>query len=135
MEFFKKILGNIVRETRLTVKDYIRLQAILSLVTGVFMVLSLNYMGLRNYIIVGVLLALVEFLPVVDSKLVFIPWILVKLIQKKFQLALGLLIIYVLNLLIRLILSYRITGEILPFQGILRYVLNVLEVDKNSPEQ
>ncbi len=135
MERFKRILENIVRETRLSLKEYIRLQAILGLVTSLVMVLGLNYLGLKNYILIGILIGLVEFLPIVDSKLVFIPWLLVSLFQGNYRFGLGLVVIYLLNLLIRIFLEYKISGEILPFQGILRYILRVLELDPSGPEK
>ncbi|MBR4941437.1 MAG: sporulation integral membrane protein YtvI, partial [Clostridia bacterium] len=66
--------------------------------------------GVNNALLIAVLIFLVDFLPVLGSGLVLIPWALIALLMGNYKVAIGVAIIYVVVLIVRNILESHVLG-------------------------
>ena len=68
-------------------------------------------LGVRYAFLLGILIAMLDFLPVFGTGTVLIPWALVKLFSADYPLALGLALLYVLSQVIRQVIQPKIVGD------------------------
>lgn len=73
---------------------YLRAQALLIGITTLLTTLGLLIVGVENWLTAGLLIGLLDLLPVVGPSLVFIPWIVYLLIVGQLPHAIGLLVVY-----------------------------------------
>lgn len=79
----------------------------------VAVILSVGFLilGTRYSIFLGVLIALLDFLPVFGTGTVLIPWALIKLLSGEWPYALGLAFLYLLTQAVRQIIQPKIMGD------------------------
>lgn len=68
-------------------------------------------LGVRYAFLLGILIAMLDFLPVFGTGTVLIPWALVKLFSADYPLAIGLALLYVLSQVIRQVIQPKIVGD------------------------
>ena len=71
-----------------------------------FLVLGVDYA-----LLLAVLIAILDFLPILGTGTVLIPWALIRLVSGQYAFAFGLIIIYVLTLVLRQIIQPKIVGD------------------------
>jgi sporulation integral membrane protein YtvI len=71
-----------------------------------FLVLGVDYA-----LLLAVLIAILDFLPILGTGTVLIPWALIRLVSGQYAFAFGLFIIYVLTLVLRQIIQPKIVGD------------------------
>ncbi len=90
---------------------YVKAYTILMIVTFVELALGLLLLRVNRAIEVAALIAIIDFLPVLGTGGVVIPWIFIELIQGNFPFALGLTALYLLITVVRNILEPKLIGE------------------------
>ena len=116
--FFFRQLSEKAKNTFLEIKGYvvgtlfvcIRSYALIMFITFVELSIGLRLIGLNNAVLIALLIACFDILPVLGTGGIMIPWVLISVVQGKYSLALGLLIIYVVITVIRNIIEPKIVG-------------------------
>ncbi|MFA9380739.1 MAG: sporulation integral membrane protein YtvI [Acetanaerobacterium sp.] len=94
-----------------TLLKYMRAYLILMTITFVELSIGLTILRIESSILVALLIALVDILPVLGTGGILIPWIVIEIVKGNFSLALGLLIVYAVVIIIRNIIEPRIVGR------------------------
>lgn len=90
---------------------YVKAYVILMAVTFAELAYGLLLLGVDGAVSVAALIAVIDFLPVLGTGGVVIPWIFIELIQGNFPFALGLTALYLLITVIRNILEPKLIGD------------------------
>jgi len=90
---------------------YFRAQYILMLVIGIISIAGLLILGNDYALLLGLLLAVLDFLPILGTGTVLIPWALISLVMGNFQQAIGLGIIYGVITITRQVMQPKILGD------------------------
>lgn len=94
-----------------TLLKYLRAYSIIMSITFVELSIGLSVLRVESSILVALLIAIVDIVPVLGTGSVVIPWIIICIIQGNYGRALGLLIMYVVILIVRNIMEPRIVGQ------------------------
>lgn len=94
-----------------TVLKYLRAYLIIISITFVELSIGLTILRIESAILVALLIAFVDIFPILGTGGIVIPWIIIELVKGNYQLALGLLIMYVIITVIRNIIEPRIVGQ------------------------
>jgi len=90
---------------------YFRAQYILMLVVGIISIIGLLFLRSPYALFLGILLAVLDFLPIVGTGAVFVPWALISLAMGDFRQAIGLGVIYGIITITRQVLQPKILGD------------------------
>ena len=90
---------------------YLRAYLLILLVTFAQLFVGFLILRVRYAFLLSLLIAVVDFLPVLGVGTVLIPWAVVALFQKNFYLGFGLLILYVAVTVLRQIIEPRLIGK------------------------
>ena len=90
---------------------YFRAQYILMLVVGIISIIGLLILRNPYALLLGLLLAILDFLPILGTGAVFIPWAIVSVAMGDFRQAIGLAIIYGVITVTRQVLQPKILGD------------------------
>jgi len=108
-------LANHMRQTReglsRAVGGYFRAQYILMTMVGIISIIGLLILRSPYALLLGLLLAALDFLPVLGPALIMIPWGLVALMAGDLHTAIGLAIIYGIITITRQVLQPKILGD------------------------
>lgn len=108
--FYEKITA-----VRFAIKDiiwsYLKSYALILSITFAELTVAMLILGVKNFLIVALLIALFDILPVVGTGTVLIPWAVVSIITKDYRMAIGLVITYVVVFIVRQIIEPRIVGH------------------------
>lgn len=89
----------------------IKAYCILMLITFTELAVGLSLLGVQSAIIIAVLIALVDILPVLGTGTVMVPWAVVTLIMGNIPLAVGLAVLYAIIAVVRNVLEPKIVGD------------------------
>lgn len=92
-------------------KIYIKAQGLILLMTTGICIAGLFLMGNPYSILVGILIGVMDALPVLGTGTIFIPWMLVSLFTKQWQQFIFLLIIYLVCYLMRQYMEAKLIGK------------------------
>ncbi|MCG8501063.1 MAG: sporulation integral membrane protein YtvI [Firmicutes bacterium] len=101
---------SIKNDLRFALLGYIKAQLILMGITFVEVTLGLMIIGVEYALLLGLLISLIDAVPVLGTGTVLIPWALFSLLTGEYMLALSLIILYAITLLVRQSLEPRIVG-------------------------
>ena len=90
---------------------YFRAQYILMLVVGIISIAGLLILGNEYALFIGLLFAVLDFLPIVGTGAVLIPWALISLAMGNFHQAIGLGVIYGVITITRQVMQPKILGD------------------------
>lgn len=90
---------------------YIRAQLTLVLVTMAQTIIGLYLMGIDYAIIMGIVVGIVDILPVLGSGSVLIPWLIFELFTGDFSLAIGLGVLYAFIVVVRQVLEPKVVAD------------------------
>jgi sporulation integral membrane protein YtvI len=88
----------------------IRSYAIIMTVTFVELAIGLSIIRVPNAVLIALLIALFDVLPVLGTGGIMIPWIIVVFFQANYPLGIGLLVVYLVVTVVRNILEPKIVG-------------------------
>lgn len=117
--FVMRQLNSRTKELFLQIKAYIigtlfvciRSYALIMTITFVELSLGLTILRVENAILIAVIIAIFDILPVLGTGGIMIPWAVISLLQGSYSLALGLGIVYVIITVIRNIIEPKIVGS------------------------
>lgn len=117
--FFLSQLGEKAENIFLQIKKYvvgtlfvcIRSYALIMSITFVELAIGLTLIKVENSVLIAVLIAFFDILPVLGTGGIMIPWMVITALQGNYQLAIGLLIVYLAITVIRNILEPKIVGS------------------------
>lgn len=93
------------------VAGFLRAQAVLVLLTMIINVLGLAVLGSRYAVALGILIAILDILPVLGPGLVYVPWILYQAVWGTPGMAVGLLVLYGAVSLLRQVAQTHLVGR------------------------
>lgn len=90
---------------------YVRAQLTLVLITAMQTVIGLYLLGIDYAITMGIVVGIVDILPVLGSGSVLIPWMLFEFFTGKISLALGLAVVYAFIVVVRQVLEPKVVAD------------------------
>lgn len=87
---------------------WLKTQVIMMTLTSIVVMIGLSFLKLDYVVLMGLLVGLVDALPIFGPGAVFVPWIIWALIAGQYWLALGLVIIYLTTIVVRQLVEPRI---------------------------
>jgi sporulation integral membrane protein YtvI len=108
-----------VRDLMVEIKRYvvgtlfvcIRAYALIMSITFVELSIGFTIIGIGKPVLVALCIAVFDILPVLGTGGIIIPWVIISVIQGKYSLAIGLLIIYATVTVVRNIIEPKIVGS------------------------
>lgn len=98
-------------DVKMLVSGYFVAQFRIMFVIAAIMVVGLFVLGVPYAFVLGILIAILDFLPVFGTGTVLIPWGLVKLFTADYSMAIGLALLYVLTQVVRQVIQPKIVGD------------------------
>lgn len=117
-DFFLRQLSEKSKSTFFEIKSYvvgtlfvcIRSYLLIMFITFVELSIGFRIIGLKNAVLIALLIACFDILPVLGTGGIMLPWVVISVIRGDYSLALGLLIIYIAVTVIRNIIEPKIVG-------------------------
>lgn len=117
--FFARQLPEKTRNLIVVTKDYgvntvfkvLRAYLLLMLITFVELSIGFTILGVKNSILVGAVVAIIDILPVLGTGAVLIPWSVLSLILGDYKMFIGLGVMYIIITVVRNILEPRFVSE------------------------
>jgi sporulation integral membrane protein YtvI len=117
-KFIKRQFSERANEIILRIKQFIietlfvviRSYVLIMTITFVELSIGLSVIGIQNAIIIALMIALVDILPVLGTGGIMIPWTIITFLQGNYPVAIGLLVVYIIITVIRNILEPKIVG-------------------------
>ncbi len=118
-EFLKKQIGEKSYEKVMAVRvaireivvSYIRSYAIILSITFVELTVALLILRIKNAVLLALVIAIFDILPVVGTGTILIPWAVIELIYGHYGMAIGLFIAYIVIFVVRNIIEPKIVGK------------------------
>lgn len=92
-------------------RAYLKTQGILMLITATVCCVGLYLIGNDYSILLGILIGIVDALPLFGTGTIFIPWVVADILLGRWKTAVKLLILYVICYILRQVLEPRMLGE------------------------
>lgn len=105
--YYNYLKGDVKR----LIGGYFLAQFRIMFVVCTILIVGFFVLGVRYAFLLGILIAMLDFLPVFGTGTVLIPWALVKLFSADYPLAIGLALLYVLSQVIRQVIQPKIVGD------------------------
>ncbi len=103
-------------------RQYAKAYLLLGLFTFLEVFIGLSVLGVRYAFVLSLLIAVVDFLPLLGTGIILVPWGIVCLLLGQYRLGVGLCILYGLCTLLRQIMEPRIVGKGLGLHPLLSLV-------------
>lgn len=84
---------------------------LLFLITVIELTISFFALGINKYIVLAVIIAIFDMLPVIGTGTILLPWSIISFIQNDFKIGIGLVIIYLLTVIVRNFFEPKIIGK------------------------
>ncbi len=91
--------------------NYLRAAAILVTITTVVATVGLVIVGVENWFAAGLLVGVLDFLPVLGPTVVFLPWIAYLIIVGNVSMAISLLVVYAVAVGLRSLVEAKVIGD------------------------
>ncbi len=116
---WKQKMPQIKENLRDVLKKYVKAYGILLLLTFALLLVGFWVLGVEYAFLLAFLIALADLLPVIGVGTILIPWGIVMLLQKRFYIGFGLLILYLIISLIRQVAEPKVLGKSLGLHPLL----------------
>lgn len=94
-----------------SVGGYLKAQLKIEIWMYLLLVVGLGILGVNYYALIGLVIAVLDFLPFLGTGTVLIPWAVIKIFAADYQVAVGLLIIWCVGQLARQLIQPKIVGD------------------------
>jgi len=94
-----------------TVSKYFKSYALIMTITFCELSIALWLLGVNNFAVIALIIAVFDIIPVCGSGGVLIPWSVFSLVQGRFAFGIGMLIVYAIITVIRQIIEPKIVGD------------------------
>ena len=112
-EAWQKKLPDVKHKIKSTLSGYVKAYLIIMLLTFFEVFVGLSLLGVSYALIISIIIAIVDILPVLGTGTVLIPWAIFSFITSNTPLGVGLLILYGAVLVIRQLIEPKIVGNTL----------------------
>lgn len=102
---------DLIKETSIGIKGFLMGQLKLFILSFFIFSIGLYLIDAPYYILIGLIIAIVDVLPVVGSGIILIPWSIYSFISKNSSFGYKLILLYIIAMVIRQILEPRILGK------------------------
>lgn len=126
MEQYRSYLKQVLKRTGRNFIDYLKALLILSAITLVITAIGLRILNVEHFILKAILVAVVDFIPILGSGAVLIPWMILRVITNELPLAAGLGVIFVINVVIRQLAEPYVIGKSLGIRPIFSVAIFLL---------
>lgn len=130
------IIDSIFKESKQSLKDWLKSQAILSTITFVALMIGLYLLKVEHWILISVCFTIVDLLPVLGLGICMIPWAAYEIfIQDNTKLGLWIFLLFVIIMVIRQILEPFVRGKSLgisPLEEVAAAVIGYLVFGMNG---
>lgn len=99
------------KDVRRLIGGYFLAQFKIMFVIAAVLALGFLVLGVNYALLLAVIIAVLDFLPVLGTGTILIPWAIIRLVSGQYAFGAGLLIIYVLTLVLRQIIQPKIVGD------------------------
>lgn len=107
----KKFVGYLKKDVRKLIGGYFVAQFRIMFVIAVIMIVGLFILGISYSFLLGILIAILDFLPLFGTGTVLIPWAVLKLLSGEYVVAAGLAALYVLTQVVRQLIQPKLVGD------------------------
>lgn len=119
VNFVAKQFSKKTRDIAIDVKNYIinilwsyvKSYSLIMLITFCELAIGLSILQVKNGVLIALIIAFFDILPILGTGTILIPWVIVSLIQQKFAFAIQMAIIYIIVTVIRNIIEPKIVGK------------------------
>ena len=119
MEFWRKHLPDSIKgyvhylktDVKKLIGGYFLAQFRIMFVVAAILIVGFLVLGIRYAFLIGVLVAILDFLPLFGTGTILIPWAVFKLLSADYALAAGLALLYVLTQVTRQVIQPKIVGD------------------------
>ena len=119
LEFFRKYMPvggtkyyrYLQKDVKHLVGGYFLAQFKIMFVIAVVLAVGFLVLGVDYALLIALIIALLDFLPVLGTGTVLIPWAVIRVFSGEYAFAFGLLVIYVLTLVLRQVIQPKIVGD------------------------
>ncbi len=108
---WQETLPRLGRRLRRLGRQYAKAYLLLGLFTFLEVFIGLSVLGVRYAFILSWVIAIVDFLPLLGTGVILVPWGVISLLLGEYRLGVGLLILYGICTLLRQILEPRVVGK------------------------
>jgi len=102
---------DIIAELFRALIGFLKAYSILISITAIITIVSLKILGMKYIFTIGIVVGILDILPVLGPGTLFVPWIIWELITGHTRLAVSLLIVYILISVVRQFLEPKIIGD------------------------
>lgn len=102
---------NVVGQLFKALIGFVKAYSMLISVTAILTMIAMKVLGIEYILTIGIVVGLLDILPVLGPGTFFVPWILFELLTGNTQLAISLLVVYTLITVVRQILEPKIVGD------------------------
>lgn len=102
---------NIVNELLKALSGFVKAYSILITITAVLTLVSLKILAVKYALLIGLLVGIMDILPILGPGLVFMPWIMWEFIKGNTGMGFSLIVVYVVITVVRQFLEPQIVGD------------------------
>lgn len=128
-EFFK----NYLKRTGIGLKDLIKALIISSLINFVLLSIGLGILKIKYFILVALLIAFVDLLPILGAGMVMIPWAIIEFFMGNIKLGIGLGILFFVSFIIKQIVEPIVLGKSIGLNPFLTILITLVFMFFLSP--
>lgn len=119
LEFFHRYMPDggtkyyhyLKKDVKHLVGGYFLAQFKIMFVIAVVLAVGFLVLGVDYALLIAVIIALLDFLPILGTGTILIPWALIRLVSGQYVFAIGLIAIYLLTLVLRQVIQPKIVGD------------------------
>jgi sporulation integral membrane protein YtvI len=102
---------NITQSIFTALFGWLKAQLIIMTITFTELLIGLLIIGIENSLLIALIIALVDILPILGAGTVLIPWAIINLLTSNTKLGLSLLLLYIIILFVRQLIEPKIVGH------------------------
>ena len=107
----RRVMHHAWRNLKQTLGKYVKSYSLILLVTFVELSIGLSILGVENAVLIALLIAVFDILPVVGSAVITYPWAVIALIQGRIGFAIGMAVMATIIVVVRDVLEPQIVGQ------------------------
>lgn len=122
----KDDLLDILKQTSIGVKGFIVGQIKLTILSFVILAIGLYIIGSPLPLLIALIIAIIDILPVVGSGIILLPWSIISFFSDNKDFAVKLIILYIILLVLRQILEPKIIGDSIGLRPLYTFLATLL---------
>lgn len=104
-------LTELIKDLNSALSGFFRAQIMLMSVTGLLTIIGLSLLGVDYVLTIGIITAVAEFMPIVGTGSIFVPWAIVVVFMGNVRLGVALLVLFAIIVTVRQIIEPKILSK------------------------